>query len=1160
MDFINSDLKFASKSNKDNKQSEKTKDDISNNDQSLKARRDSTSMLLTAALGDFDSSNLRQSRLSMSMFEEDHPVRDSLRSMSQGDSNMSNNLTSSGPPLSKSNPEETTPGVANNGASSNNRRFSNLSLAKRNSFLRDSIDLNAEMMVGAFGNKSSKENSHDSKVPQSSQNDEEFLRFGLHDINKNPNSTSPYMGASQHKPSIGFSNRKISFGGLVNGRKDSINMDGVMESFLSLNGKDDDMFLSQRRNSSLTSMIRPSIIGLEKYKSLQNENAISDGDDDQFDTDMKERLKIKSKTNSVSTTNEIAKNTPNQLEPAIKSTPIIKSVTDNKPASTIEKQLTTPSMIIKKQEAASSVNPSSIKDNTILESTKKMSIPNTLNVSDADISAYARLDFADSTFYVQTLKVTIGRKPTTNDPSQTGVVTAQQYNYSNKDNVDVNLGTSKSISRKHAQIYYNFNNEKFEMTVLGKNGAFVNDEFIGKDVTVALSNDTKIQIANIPFVFVQDASSIPEYSKSGDRFKTKEEIDVANTIKKEKAKKALNEKKKENQKKKKEQKAALELLAKQQQQQQDKITPVVFTSTLTAKKPKAPSAAAKAKAARDAAKNASKALKTTIMPSHATVGTIKPEKTKVEQSFAVISPKETVIKKPKKKEYLPDEIPEQYRQKPDLSYQDILLEVFKKVTFKEGDTLSLSNIYEKMKEMYPYYEYCNKGWQSSVRNALQSGKYFKKGPKEGKSWLWMLDYDYIKTLREEERKEQEEKQKIENANKEAKRKFFQRLPKQINLKETNDSKQKRTLVYLQEQLLILTTDRQGLDKETISKVLTKALASTIQKVNEVSKKIGMTKNPLGFLMDKNPQQLNYILAAACNASLREVTGDKSSQIVKLPTPQELERDLDEAKKEYFQTTGDVWVPPKEIKPPPKKLTPKQQERMKTTKTTAGTQRKTTVGSSAGTGVKKGKISMRGELKFETSEHKEIGSSKKNQFGILTMKADPLSSSTKSEGYGNKSSSSSVKRKGDNESGGVYKKVKVDMKHGNKQPRKKAVASTSVISVQPTMKNTSISSEGKQVTTTTTLPKSQVVPSTLKMNSKETVTKPSTTNFDPASLSKFFQARNLKSTKTISSKSSSPQQVKVSGSSDDNSRKPSKTNESTSSDDVSSDEDSDSDDD
>lgn len=123
-----------------------------------------------------------------------------------------------------------------------------------------------------------------------------------------------------------------------------------------------------------------------------------------------------------------------------------------------------------------------------------------------------------------------------------------------------------------------------------------------------------------------------------------------------------------------------------------------------------------------------------------------------------------------------------------------------------------------------------------------------------------------------------------------------------------------------------------------------------------------------------------------------------------------------------------------------------------------------------------------------------------------MKADPLSSSGRSDGYGNKSSNSSLKRKTDNETGGVYKKVKVDLKNVNKQPRKKAVASTSVISVQPTMKNTSISSEGKQVTTTTSLLKSQVVPSSSKINSKEAVYKPSTTNFDPASLSKFFRPK------------------------------------------------------
>lgn len=106
------------------------------------------------------------------------------------------------------------------------------------------------------------------------------------------------------------------------------------------------------------------------------------------------------------------------------------------------------------------------------------------------ISAYARLDFENFTFFVQTLQVILGRK--SND----------ELLQSSHHAVDVHLSSTKAISRRHAKIFYNFGTQRFELSILGRNGAFVDDAFIEKGITVPLTDGTKIQIGDIPFAFI----------------------------------------------------------------------------------------------------------------------------------------------------------------------------------------------------------------------------------------------------------------------------------------------------------------------------------------------------------------------------------------------------------------------------------------------------------------------------------------------------------------------------------------------------------------------------------------------------------------------------------------------------------------------------------
>ncbi|KAF9908324.1 Pre-rRNA-processing protein fhl1 [Lobosporangium transversale] len=100
------------------------------------------------------------------------------------------------------------------------------------------------------------------------------------------------------------------------------------------------------------------------------------------------------------------------------------------------------------------------------------------------VQAYAKLEGESFCYYIRTLQVTFGRKA------------------SSSDHVDIHLGPTKAISRQHARLFYNFTTQRFELMVFGKNGAFVNDQFVEKGVTVPLENRTKIQIGEVSFSFL----------------------------------------------------------------------------------------------------------------------------------------------------------------------------------------------------------------------------------------------------------------------------------------------------------------------------------------------------------------------------------------------------------------------------------------------------------------------------------------------------------------------------------------------------------------------------------------------------------------------------------------------------------------------------------
>ncbi|CCK68406.1 Fhl1p KNAG_0A07530 [Huiozyma naganishii CBS 8797] len=443
------------------------------------------------------------------------------------------------------------------------------------------------------------------------------------------------------------------------------------------------------------------------------------------------------------------------------------------------------------------------------------------------IIAYARLDFPNFNFYVQTLHAVIGRK-SENDTTH---------------KVDVNLGPLKSISRRHAQIFYNFGNGRFELSIIGKNGAFVNEVYVGRGNTVPLEHKTKIQIGGIPFLFV-----LPEKDKHG------EEINAP-----------LDEG------------ATTPLIKDNKIQDVKPPAKVNMKQEVKVKKTKKSDAEKEQSSKKKAGKGATKKIKEKKPP------------------------------KPPKKVYTLDEIPMEYRTKPTVSYSAMLTTCIRKYSNEKG--MSLSEIYGGIRELFPYYKYCPDGWQSSVRHNLSLNKSFRKVSKEGKGWLWGLDEAYI-AERERQRQKQAEvaaakaqaaQLKLEQQNQLKSKKITENAPSKKAMKlNSGDRKQsisqtlaanrsgtkanpanqhKRTMDYLQQQLVILTKDRKGLPKQTIATILTQALRMTINQVTLAAKGKGIVGNPLVALIEKSPRDLNMILAAAVNAATANTTGGKVKQLV-----------------------------------------------------------------------------------------------------------------------------------------------------------------------------------------------------------------------------------------------------------------------------------------
>ncbi|TIB17613.1 hypothetical protein E3P92_01023 [Wallemia ichthyophaga] len=122
------------------------------------------------------------------------------------------------------------------------------------------------------------------------------------------------------------------------------------------------------------------------------------------------------------------------------------------------------------------------------------------------IPAYAKLQFKqeDYAYYLQCLSINIGRRCAI-AATKTAATTATTSPNSPPPAVDVDLGASKSISRLHASISYDFETQLFNLNVHSNNGLWVDGLWYGRGARIELARRVKIQIATKVFWFIMPA-------------------------------------------------------------------------------------------------------------------------------------------------------------------------------------------------------------------------------------------------------------------------------------------------------------------------------------------------------------------------------------------------------------------------------------------------------------------------------------------------------------------------------------------------------------------------------------------------------------------------------------------------------------------------------
>ncbi|KAF8204887.1 hypothetical protein BJ912DRAFT_939653 [Pholiota molesta] len=320
------------------------------------------------------------------------------------------------------------------------------------------------------------------------------------------------------------------------------------------------------------------------------------------------------------------------------------------------------------------------------------------------ISAYYSLVFPHYTFYIQTLSITIGRRCAPNAANSSHPETSQ---------VDVDLGALKSVSRLHAKIEYDQEEDRFVLIVIGRNGAWVDGVWSGAGTRAPLGERSQIQIASRTFHFVLPPPPPPEdtpspSSQSSVHRQRSPSVDITS-------------------------------ISPPSSQPSHSPPPLEVKLPPPSPEPEFEAPVSPPPKPKPKLKPQPQLPPQPELPNSNSIGKSNKTNSKKRKKSDVDPP--PIIERPK---------PEDMPPKPPFTYAQLIYRSIKEI----GGKATLQEICSWIMNTHEYYRYADGAWMSSVRHNLSSGRAFLKmercGGDRGKGYFWSVDEKFSQTLEEQE--------------------------------------------------------------------------------------------------------------------------------------------------------------------------------------------------------------------------------------------------------------------------------------------------------------------------------------------------------------------------------------------------------------------------
>ncbi len=119
------------------------------------------------------------------------------------------------------------------------------------------------------------------------------------------------------------------------------------------------------------------------------------------------------------------------------------------------------------------------------------------------VAAYAKVCGRDWTYYVKRLNINIGRPPDAlSRQSVEGASSTPARETDDSSTVHIDLGPSKTISRLHAELFFDMKDTKWHVIVTGRNGMQINETVLKRGQQCDISSGDVLAIAGTQMMFI----------------------------------------------------------------------------------------------------------------------------------------------------------------------------------------------------------------------------------------------------------------------------------------------------------------------------------------------------------------------------------------------------------------------------------------------------------------------------------------------------------------------------------------------------------------------------------------------------------------------------------------------------------------------------------